>query len=61
MTSTAEEENVRKYLRPPQKFRLKLSSTNAVGFTHFKRTVNRYCGMAPTLIFGLAILSAHEI
>ena len=35
---------MRKYLPPPHKFRPKtLDSTNSVDFTHFRRTVNRYC------------------
>ena len=33
-----------KYLPPPHKFRPKtLDSTDTVDFTHFRRTVNRYC------------------
>ena len=36
---------MRKYLPPPHKFRPKtLDSTDTVDFTHFRRTVNRYCG-----------------
>ena len=35
---------MRKYLPPPHKFRPKtLDSTDTVDFTHFRRTVNRYC------------------
>ena len=35
-----------KYLPPPHKFRPKtLNSTDTVDFTHFRRTVNRYCGV----------------
>ena len=35
-----------KYLPPPHKFRQKtLDSTDTVDFTHFRRTVNRYCDM----------------
>ena len=38
---------MRKYLRPPHKFRPKtLDSTDTVDFTHFRRTVNRYCGFS---------------
>ena len=37
---------MRKYLPPPHKFRPKtLDSTDTVDFTHFRRTVNRYCGI----------------
>ena len=36
---------MQKYLPPPHKFRPKtLDSTDTVDFTHFRRTVNRYCG-----------------
>ena len=35
---------MRNYLPPPHKFRPKtLDSTDTVDFTHFRRTVNRYC------------------
>ena len=35
---------MRKYLPPPHKLRPKtLDSTDTVDFTHFRRTVNRYC------------------
>ena len=35
---------MQKYLPPPHKFRPKtLDSTDTVDFTHFRRTVNRYC------------------
>ena len=37
---------MRKYLPPPHKFSPKtLDSTDSIDFTHFKRTVNRYCGI----------------
>ena len=40
--------NMRKYLPPPHKFRPKnLDSTDTVDFTHFRRTVNRYCVLSP--------------
>ena len=40
---------MRKYLPPPHKFRLKtLDSTDTVDFTHFRRTVNRYCALCKT-------------
>ena len=39
---------MRKYLPPPHKFRSKtLDSTDTVDFTHFRRTVNRYCEDKP--------------
>ena len=35
---------MRKILPPPHKFRPNtLNSTDTVDFTHFRRTVNRYC------------------
>ena len=35
-----------KYLPSPHKFRPKtLDSTDTVDFTHFRRTVNQYCGL----------------
>ena len=43
---------MRKYLPPPHKFTQKtLDSTDTVDFTHFRRTVNRYCGhIYPSLV-----------
>ena len=46
--------NMRKYLPPPHKIRPKtLDSTDTVDFTHFRRTVNRYCDYSGTKIHSI--------
>ena len=50
-----------KYFPPPHKFRPKtLDSTDTVDFTHFRRTVNRYCDSA-ALHIGTSIRYKHTL
>ena len=46
-----------KYLPPPHKFRPKtLDSTDTVDFTHFRRTVNRYCDYRRPSVYKFTLL-----
>ena len=52
---------MRKYLPPPHKFRPKtLDSTDTVDFTHFRRTVNRYCDYTPIQTGFGVVAKMHE-